>query len=353
MKEYKKIGIFTTGGDCPGLNAALHAVALRGWKQGLEILGIKRGLYGLFDDTHIVSLNEQTFPYEKFYQGGSFLGNVSKRIDSKTIEEKRDPLKIRKRCNELNLDGLIIIGGDGSAKVSAPVLKEAGIPLVMIPKTIDNDLSYTQAIGYETAVNVVADAAENLYTTGLSHHRVMVLEVMGRDVGHIAIASGIAGAADAILVPECTYNVHVLCDRVQTALHKKGVSLVVVSESIKNLHGQTMVDDHIERYKGAGVYIASLLAQHLPNEDVRSVVLGHLQRGARPCARDKILATALGSYGVDALLEGYSSHMVLFEKDRLSLRPIEDVIRTPHALYEEHILVKTAKNIGIYIGDFV
>jgi 6-phosphofructokinase 1 len=255
----------------------------------------------------------------------------------------------------LNLDALIGIGGDGSARILAKLAAQGQIPFIGVPKTIDNDLEETAfAIGYMSAVEVAVDAADRLQPTAASHRRTMVLEVMGRDVGWIAIASGIASGADVVLIPEIPLDMEKVCAHLR-ALHARGQrhALVVCSEGVRLASGETVSHafaDGEVRYGGVGAAIADIIARETGAE-TRVTVLGHVQRGGSPCAFDRILATSLGSYAVDIIVKGKTNRYVVWKEGKAADVPLDAVAGKTRKLKPDNMLVQTARRVGICLGD--
>ncbi len=347
----QRIAILTSGGDCPGLNAALRALVLRSHRLDVEVIGVKNGLFGLITTPCDVY---PLFPHDVsnflMYQGGSFLGSTSHHAHRQMhLDDDTVLSMLRKNYDNLDLTGIIAIGGDGSTRIISRICQLSHIPLVMIPKTIDQDLSETDSIGHATAVEVAAKALENLFTTGHSHDRVMILEVMGRDVGHIALSAGIAGGADIILIPEISYDFDDICVNIKNILGYKKTVLIIVAEASLTPNGEKVKNTQIHRYGGVGHSLASHINDSIPNVEARATVLGHIQRGERPCAFDRIIATTLGTYAVDALLDKEDQIMVTWSDSKIILKAIKDTL-IPHTIASDHLLIQTCQKLGIYVG---
>jgi 6-phosphofructokinase len=347
----EKIAILTSGGDCPGLNAALRALVLRSHRLGIDVIGLKNGLFGLMNEPwDIVPLSLHNVSNFLMYQGGSFLGSTSHHAHRQMhLDDSITISLLKKNYQTLELSGIIAVGGDGSTRIISHICKLSDIPLVMIPKTIDQDLSGTDSIGHATAVEVATQALENLFTTGHSHDRIMILEVMGRDVGHIALSAGIAGGADIILIPEISYNFDHICFKIQEILNEKKTVLIIVSEATLTPDGENSKNPHSNRYGGVGHSLANHINTRIPNVEARATVLGHIQRGARPCAFDKMIATILGTYAVDALINKKNQVMVTWSNSKITLKSVEDVL-VPHQITKDHLLIQTCEKLGIYVG---
>ncbi|MEI8296360.1 MAG: ATP-dependent 6-phosphofructokinase, partial [Alphaproteobacteria bacterium] len=255
----------------------------------------------------------------------------------------------------LGLDALVGIGGDGSMRILRRLAQAGGLNLVTIPKTIDNDLGHTEiAIGYTTAVEVATEALDRLQPTAASHQRIMILEVMGRDAGHIALAAGIAGGADVILIPEIPYTLESICKKL-SRLEKEGrnFALIIVAEAVRDENGKPAVavnDPHRLRYGGIGYYLSERLSQ-LTSAECRATILGHVQRGGQPNAQDRILASALGIAAVDLIAAGKFDRMVAWANRNVIDVPIQDAIDHYQAVDHDGPLVHTARGLDICLGD--
>src|SRR6266576_3306821 len=316
-----RIGVLTSGGDCPGLNAVLRGVVLAAEKLGWEVVGLRDGFEGLLPPGNQAILNRQSIN-GIMAQGGTIIGTTNRGhfvakvgAGNRTIVPADIIAGAKKILDELHVKALIIIGGDGSM-VTAQQLQEAGINCIGVPKTIDNDLEATATtFGFDSAVAVVMDALDRVHTTATSHRRVMVVEVMGRHAGWIALHSGIAGGADIILIPEIPFSIESVAERVR-ARDEAGsnFSIIVVAEGAVEIGHELIYQDkgdahHAPRLGGVGSYCQHEL-EALTGRETRCVVLGHLQRGGRPNAFDRMLATNFGSCAVRALANGESGVMV-------------------------------------------
>jgi phosphofructokinase-like protein len=353
----KKIGILTSGGDCGGLNAAIRSIFFRAKnKYGMTIFGIKNGTTGLVQrPLDFIELNQKTFSGYLLKQGGTFLGTTNKgslKTKDKIVDQEK---LLIDGYHQLGLDGLIIIGGDGSMNILQKIAKKGNLKIVAIPKTIDNDVGATDfSIGFDTAVNVATQALDNLHSTAVSHSRSMILEVMGRDAGHIALSSGIAGGADVILIPEIKYSIKGIINKLNE-MKKRDVkhSLIVVAEAVKMENGKKVIHefkDGQKRLGGIGEYIANEIMSKTDIE-CRVTALGHVQRGAPPTANDRILASAFGVYAVDLLEKGKFDKMVAYKNRKIIDVTINEAIKTYKNVERNDPLVETALSLGIYIGD--
>jgi len=256
---------------------------------------------------------------------------------------------------ELGLDALIAIGGDGSLKILRRLAAQGGLNLVGIPKTIDNDVVHTEnSVGFATALDVATMALDRLQPTAASHNRVMVLEVMGRDAGHIALTAGISGGADVILIPEIPYDIHKVAERIdEIRCRGRNFSLVVVSEAVKTEAGEkvtVMQAGGIRTYGGVGHYIGARIAE-LTGAETRVTVLGHIQRGGTPTARDRLMASAFGVHAVDLVAQGRFDRMVAWQQRGVVDVPLADIIDVTQTVDPKGTLVHTARGLGICMGD--
>ncbi len=357
----KRIGILTSGGDCGGLNAAVRSIFYRAKeKYNLDVYGILEGTVGLMErPPRYIKLDYGTFSGNLIRQGGTFLGTTNKGNPFKypmpdgTFKDRTT--EIVGGYHELGLDGLIVIGGDGSMKIIKEIANKGNLNIVAIPKTIDNDVGATESsIGFHTAVDVATNALDNLQFTAASHSRTMILEVMGRDAGHIALNAGIAGGADVILIPEINYTIDGIIKKLKQ-LNSYGIkhSLIVVAEAVKQENGKNSTvkfADGETRLGGIGSYIASKI-MNKTNIECRVTTLGHVQRGAPPSTQDRILASAFGVYAVDLLAQKKFDRMVAWNDRKVVDFPIQMGIETYKEVELDDSLVKTALALGIYIGD--
>jgi 6-phosphofructokinase 1 len=256
---------------------------------------------------------------------------------------------------ELGIDALIAIGGDGSMDILRRLAAAGGWNLVGIPKTIDNDVGATEvAIGFDTAVAIATEALDRLQPTAASHHRVMVLEVMGRDAGHIALTAGVAGGADVILIPEIPCSMEKVAARIRDVRQRgRNFALVVVSEAVNSGEGGSVMKEFADgqrRYGGIGNYVGHRIAE-LTGAETRVTVLGHVQRGGMPSAQDRMVASAFGVHAVDLIAEGRFDRMVAWQNRRVIDVPLEDAIRQYASVDPEGTLVRTARALGISLGD--
>jgi 6-phosphofructokinase 1 len=354
----KTIGILTSGGDCAGLNATIRAVALRahhgyGWKT----IGISHGTLGLLHRPVAAEpLDPAKLDAALARQGGTFLGSTNRGdpfaypMPDGTLQDRS--AEMHEGLRELHLDGLIGVGGDGSLDILRRLLAPTGLPFIGVPKTIDNDVGRTErAIGYSTAVAIATEALDRLQPTGASHDRVMVLEVMGRDAGHIAIAAGIAGGADVVLLPEVRWRLSNVVQRIASLRHAGHTSaLVVVAEAAGQSDAAPDKDGIATRHAGVGEWLAQRLMA-ATGAEARATILGHVQRGAMPTAEDRLLASALGVRAVDLLAAGKADRMVGWWNRTVIDVPLEKVAGRSRTLDPDGALIRTARALGICLGD--
>jgi ATP-dependent phosphofructokinase / diphosphate-dependent phosphofructokinase len=358
-----RIGILTGGGDCPGLNAVIRAVTLHARQTyGWEVLGIHNGFEGLYEEEYVELGVHQVAHI--LSRGGTILGSSNRAnpfaYPVKIPDGRVEIHDVSNRCltnlAKLDLHGLIIVGGDGTMSFGQRFIGRGATRIVGVPKTIDNDLEATDVtVGFQTAVEIVVEAIERLQTTAESHERIMIVEVMGRYAGWIALTSGLAGGAHVVLIPEIEYDT----DRVIEAFnrrHGRGVSysIVVVAEGAKPRGGALSIVSpgdatHQEKLGGAGQRLAEAIAAKTEYE-VRSVVLGHVQRGGSPCAFDRELATRFGVKAVELIAEGKFGHVAAIDGGKLVARPIEKAVKKLKLVDPNGELVRAAKGIGVEFG---
>ena len=357
-----RIGILTGGGDCPGLNAVIRAVVKGGHRLGYECLGFLRGYEGLVHPVAWTPLTPDTVA-NIHGQGGTIIGSSnSGRFTALVGENERvaiDPALLAEASStlaKLGVCGLVCIGGDGSLGI-AQQFHEHGMPVVGVPKTIDNDLGGTATtFGFDSAVATATDALDRLHTTAASHERVMVLEVMGRHAGWIALHAGIAGGGDVILIPEIAWDFGHVCAAIRAREREgKAFTLVVVAEGARLPDGATVhAGDGGKRRQvrlgGVGETVAGEIARRLDRE-VRAVVLGHLQRGGPPTVFDRVLATQFGAHAVRLIHEGRFGEMVCSRPPDIASVPIVEAIRRLSCVDPAGSAVRAARALGISFGD--
>lgn len=357
----KRIGILTSGGDCAGLNAVIRAVVFAAAVKGWEVIGLKDGTAGLLTrPMRYKVLTREMFDTTIMRLGGTILGTTNKGNPFKfpmpdgTFKDRSQ--EIIDGIRELKLEAVIAIGGDGSMEILRGLSKRGGFNLVTIPKTMDNDVGKTEtSVGFETAVYVATEALDRLQPTAASHDRVMVLEVMGRDAGHVALSAGIAGGADVILIPEIPYNLDSIAKKILSLRETEGhnFALVVVSEAVKTMKGAAVHTQHHDgekRYGGIGYYIGDEIADRTGFE-TRVTVLGHVLRGSAPIHADRLLASAFGVHAVDLVEQGKFDRMVAWSNRKVIDVPIEEAIASYAVVDLKGPLVHTARALGICLGD--
>ncbi|NCO73736.1 MAG: 6-phosphofructokinase [Cyanobacteria bacterium] len=384
MNTKKKIGILTSGGDCPGLNAIIRAVVKYAHLKDWDIFGIPRGTDGFIDvaqgkvEPESLKLQPHGYDVPGVLQGldilqfmsGSVLGSLSRGNPA----EEDVTLDIIEGYKRLELDALIAIGGDGSLDIIYDLAKKGGWNLVVIPKTIDNDVAFTErSVGFDTARNTVTQALYDLTFTAASHERIMVVQVMGRDAGHLALHSGIAGGADCILIPElcpqltpktiegmCKYIAKLRCDR-------RKFALIVIAEGVHGLNNQK--DTYIAETLATLIreYSHNLCSngnkeyQGLDEIDTRATVLGHLQRCGVPSSFDRILATVFGIKALHLIEEERYNRLVIWQNGCVESKSLEQIMpmikwchqenTCPSPVDPEGFMVRTASSLGIYLGE--
>ena len=358
-----RLGISTGGGDAPGLNAVIRAAVLTALGRNWEVLGIKRGFAGLMGDDDVVSLTRESVRGIA-HLGGTILrttnrGNPFKwpkpRPDGSFEEIDRSDELIT-NARQMGIDAIITIGGDGSLAI-ADKLSDKGLRMVAVPKTIDNDVAGTvTTFGFDTAVNTALEAIDRLHTTAESHDRVIVIEVMGRHAGFIALHAGLAGTADVILIPEIPYDLAKVAEKIK-ARDRAGrrFSIVVVAEGAAPIGGREStlgpsMPGQDRRVGGIAGRMAYDL-QQMTGKETRSLVLGHLQRGGMPTGYDRLLATRFGGAAVRAIEEERWGHMVALQSPHIVTIPIKEVLRESKTVDLSHDVVRTARETGISFGD--
>jgi 6-phosphofructokinase 1 len=360
MPTIKKIGVLTGGGDAPGLNAVIRAVVKAAYNAGVEVVGLEDSFDGLIypEKSRILGPRDVTGILRL---GGTVLGTVNRgnpfAVPIETPEGTFDYSdRVIEMFHKMGLDALVCIGGDGTLAISYEFYKK-GIPLVCVPKTIDNDImGTTSCFGFDTAVSFATDAIDRLHTTAEAHKRIMVVEVMGRYAGWIALHSGMAGGADVILMPEIPYELEKVaqCLRARDAWGAK-FSIVVVAEGAHSKDGKAALLEeahggYAERLGGEGMRCAKLLGD-LTGKETRYVVLGHLQRGGTPTAFDRTLATRFGGKAVELIMKGQFGKMVANHPPDLVPVPLGEVVGKTKTVPLDYDLVQTGRALGVSFGD--
>ncbi len=378
-----KIAINTGGGDAPGLNAVVRAVVLSATKLGWEVCGIRRGYQGLFEEDGVVALTRDSVRGIT-HLGGTILGTTNRGNPlSWPVEREDGTVELQDRSEEVveefrrrEIDALIAIGGDGSLQI-ASALSEKGLPVVGVPKTIDNDLAATQVtFGFHTAVATATEAIGRLHSTAEAHSRVMVVELMGRTAGWIALYAGVAATADIILIPEIPYHLDALCAKINERYERgPGFAIVVAGEGAFEAGGSPTFQEGPQtgasarsgsarsggaRFGGAGSGRARLggigdkLARQIEERtghETRSLVLGHLQRGGGPIAYDRLLALRFGSAAVELVSDGRFGCMVALRPPEVLAVPLKEAVANLKLVPTDGDIVRTARNIGISFGE--
>ncbi len=360
MPRMKKIGVLTGGGDAPGLNAVIRAVVKAATNSGIQVVGLEDSFDGLIypEKSRILTPHDVTGILRL---GGTMLGTVNR--GDPFVEPIVTPQgtfdygdRVIEMFGQMELDALVCIGGDGTLAISYEFYKK-GIPLVCVPKTIDNDIvGTTSCFGFDTAVSFATDAIDRLHSTAEAHRRIMVVEVMGRYAGWIALHSGMAGGADVILIPEIPYDLErvAACIRDRDKLGAR-FSIVVVAEGAHPKDGAVALIEaahggHVERLGGIGIRCAAQL-EELTGKETRYVVLGHLQRGGSPTAFDRTLATRFGGKAVELLIKGQFGKMVANHPPDLVPIPIGEVVGKTKTVPLDYDLLLTARALGVSFGD--
>jgi phosphofructokinase-like protein len=359
----EKLAILTGGGDAPGLNAVIRAaVKTARHDYDIQILGVKDGFDGFVEEDGIRPLH----PHDVrgiLPRGGTILGSANRGnpFARKVIRDGKEIIedisgKLIENIREMKLDGLIVIGGDGTLRI-AQELYEKGVPVVGVPKTIDNDIGGTECtFGFDTAVNTAMDALDKLHSTAESHHRVMLLELMGRDAGFITLRAGIAGGADVILIPEIPFSFDAICRKIhQRQKQGSSFSIIAVAEGAFPRGGQPVVSIpgdsvYVARLGGVSFQVAEFIAANCQVE-TRVTVLGHLQRGGSPSAFDRWLGTRFGSAAVHLAAEGKFGRMVALKSEQIVDVSIADALAVPRRVDLNGDAIRTARGLGISFGE--
>ena len=358
-----RIALSTGGGDAPGLNAVIRAAVLSARTRGWDVLGIKRGYSGLLGEDEVVPLTTDSVRgiaglggtiLRTTNRGSPFAYPVQQADGTWTEVDRSDELV--ENARNLGIEAIISIGGDGSLKIASQ-LAAKGMRIISVPKTIDNDVAGTiTTFGFDTAVNTAMEAIDKLHTTAESHDRVMVLEVMGRDAGFIALHAGVAGTADVILIPEIEWELDKVCEKIMSRDRAgKRFSIVVVAEGAKPKGGkESIIGVSLpgqDRRLGGIAERLGFDIQKITGKETRSMVLGHLQRGGSPTGYDRLLATRFGAAAVQAIADKKWGTMVALQSPHLVCLPIETVLAEQKRVDPQHDVVQAARMIGISFGD--
>jgi phosphofructokinase-like protein len=363
MTQKNRIAILTGGGDCPGINAVIRAVAKKAMdEKGMEVIGIEDGYEGVVTQRYQKLRNKDVSGILTL--GGTILGTSNKANPYRYPVKRGRKLELRdlsqtalRNLRKLNVDCLVCIGGDGTLSIAHRLFKD-GIPIVGVPKTIDNDLKGTEiTFGFDSAVQIATEAIDRVHTTAQSHHRVMIVEVMGRRAGWIALYSGVAGGGDIILIPEIPYDISVVTEKVKER-NKRGkrFSIVVVAEGARPKGGEVVIQRIVKestdpiRLGGIGFVLGEQI-EEITGLESRTVLLGHLQRGGPPTPFDRLLATRLGTKAVELIENQEFGFMVGVKGDALVKVPLETVARGSRLVPLNHPLMKSARSVGTSFGD--
>jgi phosphofructokinase-like protein len=360
MPDIKRIGVLTGGGDAPGLNAVIRAVVKAGCNARIDVLGLEDSFDGLIEPGRSRVLRPDDVA-GILRLGGTILGTSNRgnpfafQVD--TSQGKRDySARVIETFHLLGLDALVVIGGDGTLAIAYEFFKK-GIPVVGVPKTIDNDIVGTvNCFGFDTAVNFATDAIDRLHTTAEAHHRVMVVEVMGRYAGWIALHAGVAGGADIVLIPEIPFDLQIIASRLrEREAWGARFSILVVAEGAQQVGGKVshMTEGDAATAPRIGGLSARLARdiEAMTGKETRYVVLGHLQRGGTPTSYDRVLATRLGGKAVECLINKEFGKMVAHQPPDVVTVPLEDVVGKQKRVPLDFDLLRTARAIGISFGD--
>jgi phosphofructokinase-like protein len=363
MSNIQRIGVMTAGGDCPGLNAVIRAVTKTALNQhNLEVMGIEDGFLGLIQNRMRPLDNESVSNILTI--GGTILGTNNKVSPRKYAVKIKGEIEIRDvtdRCLEHiaqnNLDALVVIGGDGTMAMASDFVR-LGINCIGVPKTIDNDLYGTDVtFGFATAVSVATEALDRVHTTAASHHRAMVVEVMGRNAGWIALHAGIASGSDVIVIPEIPFNIDTICDFV-VGRSKRGkrFSIICISEGARPKGGKQVIS-RIDPTSPDPVRLGGI-GQKLSNDietatgiETRTITLGHVQRGGTPVAADRVLATEFGGKALELLVSGERSRLVVMKGRTVTHIPLEEAEGKQRLVPLDHPLIRFARDVGTCFGE--
>jgi len=364
MEKRMRIAINTGGGDAPGLNAVIEAVVMAAYNRGWEVYGIKNSYTGLLNTDEVIRLTPETVSHIS-NTGGTILGttnrgnpfqmpvtNMAGEVEIRDVSDK-----VVENFKRLRFDCLVAVGGDGSLGIAYKLYKK-GIPVVGVPKTIDNDICETViTFGFDTAVSISTEAIDRLHTTAKSHERVMVVEVMGRHAGWIALSSGLSGSADVIIIPEIPFHIDKVCDHImELEVRGQHYAIVVAAEGAAPAGGDILDKGKGEVGRqdvvlgGVGEHLASEIAK-LTGKETRSLVLGHLQRGGTPTIFDRLIALRFGAAAVRMIGERKFGTMVALDAPHIKAVPLEKIIGRIKNVPLDSDKIKTAREIGISLGD--
>ncbi|HHW06704.1 MAG TPA: 6-phosphofructokinase [Clostridia bacterium] len=345
-----RLGILNGGGDAPGLNAVIRsAVRTAIHRYGFEIIGFRNGFKGVIENDYLTFTDQSVSGI--LHRGGTILGTTNR--DNPFNYRGRDVSdRAADHIKKLGLDGLLVVGGDGTLSIGIDLMERYELPMIGIPKTIDNDLMSTDyTFGFQTAVQTAVNACDILHTTAESHHRAMILEVMGRNAGWIALHAGLAGGADVILIPEIPFTLEGICRKIEErrAMGKQ-FSIIVMAEGISLPPGSACRVDGAGMAGGKAGVLATMIEDRTGIE-ARATVLGHLQRGGTPIAYDRILGTRLGCHAVELAANKDFGRLVVLRGDKVCSVPLSKQLKEQRLIDPDHDLIKTARSIGISFGE--
>lgn len=363
MRNKKRIAVLTGGGDCPGINAVIRAVTKKAiLEYDTEVIGIEDGYDGLVNNRY------RNLGYNDvsgiLTLGGTILGTSKKSNPYMYAVKKRNKIEFQdqskiaiKNIKDLNIACMVCIGGDGTLGIASQLFKD-GVPIVGVPKTIDNDLRGTDiTFGFDSAVLIATEGIDRVHTTAESHHRIMIVEVMGNNAGWIALHSGIAGGGDIILIPEIPYDMNIIAEKVKERSGQgKRFSIVVIAEGARPKGGEVVIRRMVRessqpvRLGGVGFVLGEQL-EKITGLETRTVMMGHLLRGGSPTPFDRVLATRFGTRAVDLIENKEFGYMVGLKGNSLVKVPLEDVAKGPKRIPLNHQLIKSARSVGTCFGD--
>lgn len=349
-----RVGVLTGGGDCPGLNAVIRAVTKSLIRHGgAEVLGIADGFEGLMGTSPQVRPLEWEEVSGILHRGGTILGTSN---SANPLKDADTLAQVGRNVQALGLDVVVAIGGDGTMSL-AHGLAQVGLQCVGVPKTIDNDIALCErSFGFDTAVATVTDSLRRIENTAMSHHRVMIVETMGRHAGWLALESGIAGAADIILLPEIDYDLATVAEVCRAREARQRYTLVCIGEGAKEHGGSQTVHGHVAHSPdpvrlGGVAHVLRERLQPLLRSEVRATVLGHVQRGGDPTPFDRVLATRFGHHAAQLVVQGRFGHMVTLQGGQIGSVPIAQVASRQRTIAPDHDLLTMARDIGICLGE--
>ncbi|MDD4557112.1 MAG: ATP-dependent 6-phosphofructokinase [Alphaproteobacteria bacterium] len=358
MTNIKRLGVLTSGGDCAGLNAIIRSVVNSATQKGWEVYGIKNGTDGITENPHAYEIltvdNFSTTPWPRL--SGSYLGSLNKGVKMDSLEEMTR--RFAQGVKDLNLDAIVVIGGDGSMNIVSNYCKGTDVKVVGIPKTIDNDTPITESsVGFDTACQVCTDAIDSLELTARSHNRALIVEVMGRDAGHLALHSALAGFADVCIIPEISYSIDSIVKKLkEIKATGRNHAIIVVSEGVKTekgghiSHKENLVGEAV--YGGVGEYLSAEINSRYKEFQTRVTTLGHIQRSGHPTASDRLLGSLFGAKAIDLLASGENHKMVVWKNGKVDSFKIDDVVKEGTTLLNVNSdYVKAAEAVGMYIGE--